>query len=72
MQRHCPSDNTENSGNTENSAEDFANMGKEQGIHTGPNQGATLENDTQKSRTARAPRPNDRRRKQKVVRRPDC
>jgi hypothetical protein len=41
-------DNTENSGNTENSAEDSAKMGKEEGTHTGPNQGATPEDDTQK------------------------
>lgn len=48
MQRHFPSDNTENSGNTENNAEDSAKIGKEERIHTGPNQGATPENDTQK------------------------
>jgi hypothetical protein len=33
----------------ESSSEDSAKMGKEQGTHTGPNQGATPENDTQKA-----------------------
>jgi hypothetical protein len=41
-------ENTENSGKTQNSAEDSAKLGKEEGTHTGPNQGATPENDTQK------------------------
>jgi len=41
-------ENTENSGDTQNSAEDSAKLGKEGGTHTGPNQGATPENDTQK------------------------
>ena len=41
-------DNTEYSGNTEGSGEDSAKMGKEEGTHTGPNQGATPENDTKK------------------------
>jgi hypothetical protein len=42
--------NTENSSeeDPENSGEDSAKMGKEEGTHTGPNQGATPENDTQK------------------------
>jgi hypothetical protein len=31
-----------------NEAEDSAKMGKEEGTHTGPNQGATPENETQK------------------------
>jgi hypothetical protein len=33
---------------TEGSGEDSAKMGKEEGTHTGPNQGVTPENDTQK------------------------
>ena len=41
-------DNTENSGNAEGSGEDSAKMGKEEGTHTGPNQGAMPENDTKK------------------------
>ena len=42
--------NTENSSeeDPENSGEDSAKMGKDEGTHTGPNQGATPENDTQK------------------------
>jgi hypothetical protein len=42
--------NTENSSaeDPESSSEDSAKMGKEEGTHTGPNQGATPENDTQK------------------------
>jgi hypothetical protein len=38
----------EGGANTENSGEDSAEMGKEEGTHTGPNQGATPESDTEK------------------------
>ncbi|MGA8433407.1 MAG: hypothetical protein WB713_01165 [Methyloceanibacter sp.] len=42
-------DNTENSGNAEGSGEDSAKMGKEEGTHTGPNQGGVMpKNDTKK------------------------
>ncbi len=35
-------------GDTDENAQDSAKMGKDEGTHTGPNQGATPENDTQK------------------------